>query len=202
VPPHRTLRLRIGATLPDKSSRLSYCFIGARYPLSTQGTRERGLGGPQSGREYMKTHDAHFRKSRATSSSRHTSTLPLRRVISHEDTPGMGATPPDKPSLLFPASSAPDLLSPLRRREKEEVGGPQRRRGVLGKTTPTSGNRGKIPDWTHLLPPPPSRGDPGRLWANPTRRDHPPTKGSAGGKLPIGKSAVRSPLRSFSAASR
>ena len=65
----------------------------------------------------------------------------------------MGATPPDKPSLLFPASSAPDLLSPLRRREKEEVGGPQRRRGVLGKTTPTSGNLGQNP---RLDTPPPS----------------------------------------------
>ena len=34
------------------------------------------------------------------------------------------------------------------------------------------------------------------------RKGHPPTNGKAGGKLPRGKAALRSPARSFSAASR
>ena len=35
-----------------------------------------------------------------------------------------------------------------------------------------------------------------------TGEGHPPTKGNAGGKLPRGKGAARSPARSFSAAER
>jgi hypothetical protein len=42
----------------------------------------------------------------------------------------------------------------------------------------------------------------GRLSKIRSRSAYPGTKGSAGGKLPAGKQAVRSPRRSFSAASR